>query len=490
MSKRPASKTSGTITKKAKLAPLLPSVPSSTSTAAFRVIAGSYEHVLYGLDAMFDSAAGKGSDAHMEPVFIFPAHMAAMKTLAVGGRYLASGGADEIIKLYDLKLRKDLGTLHAHNGSITHLSFPTKQHLLSSDSTGTIVVWRTKDWENMATMKQKSSVQGGKKGITSFAAHPSGKIALSVGEDRRVTLWNLMTARRAAVNKLPLQPTKLGDPLSVAWSPSGDRYAVMFDRHLVVYGTATQTVVGGAQCVSKMHCFAWLDEERVVIGHEDTKIRVWNPIAPPETEDVERHRGIEIQAWTGHRARVKCIERAPTPNTNIFVTASSDGEIKLWRVGSELTGEENKGGEEVEETKEIGSFECGNRITCLTVADVGHVEKLKEEVVKTEVESDGEGEGDEDFPVSEAGEFPFCAGRSSPDDVEGREASVGECQDEMIAMTARSKAGAAKDLSSGEQESDVVSHEVTKDEADAGDSEGEIVGPTSIDFSDTPLSSD
>ncbi|BFZ63376.1 Protein mak11 [Saitoella coloradoensis] len=393
MSKRPASKTKGTSTKKAKLAPLLPSVPSSTSTAAFRVIAGSYEHVLYGLDAMFDSAAGKGSDAHMEPVFIFPAHMAAMKTLAVGGRYLASGGADEIIKLYDLKLRKDLGTLHAHNGSITHLSFPTKQHLLSSDSTGTIVVWRTKDWENMATMKQKSSVQGGKKGITSFAAHPSGKIALSVGEDRRVTLWNLMTARRAAVNKLPLQPTKLGDPLSVAWSPSGERYAVMFDRHLVVYGTATQTVVGGVQSVSKMHCFAWVDEEMVVVGHEDTKIRVWNPIAPSDTasEDVERYRGTEVEAWSGHRARVKCIERAPTPHTSIFVTASSDGEIKLWRVGSKIVA-----GEEEEETKEIGNFECGNRITCLTVADVGHVEKLKEEVeeegVKTEVESEGEEE--------------------------------------------------------------------------------------------------
>lgn len=35
-----------------------------------------------------------------------------------------------------------------------------------------------------------------------MAIHPTGKIALSVGIDRACIVWNLMTGRRASVNKV------------------------------------------------------------------------------------------------------------------------------------------------------------------------------------------------------------------------------------------------------------------------------------------------
>lgn len=38
--------------------------------------------------------------------------------------------------------------------------------------------------------------------VNSLAVHPSGKIALSVSSDRTVMVWNLMTARKASSNKL------------------------------------------------------------------------------------------------------------------------------------------------------------------------------------------------------------------------------------------------------------------------------------------------
>lgn len=38
--------------------------------------------------------------------------------------------------------------------------------------------------------------------VNSMAIHPTGKIALSVGIDRACIVWNLMTGRRASVNKV------------------------------------------------------------------------------------------------------------------------------------------------------------------------------------------------------------------------------------------------------------------------------------------------
>jgi protein MAK11 len=48
----------------------------------------------------------------------------------------------------------------------------------------------------MATMK------GHKGRVNGMCVHPSGKIAVSVGKDKALRLWNLMTGRKASVTKL------------------------------------------------------------------------------------------------------------------------------------------------------------------------------------------------------------------------------------------------------------------------------------------------
>jgi protein MAK11 len=59
------------------------------------------------------------------PIFSFPAHLSSIKSVAsstlaspgtgserkVGGKYLVSGGTDEVIKVWDLKRKKEVGSL-------------------------------------------------------------------------------------------------------------------------------------------------------------------------------------------------------------------------------------------------------------------------------------------------------------------------------------------------------------------------------------------
>jgi WD40 repeat protein len=93
--------------------------------SSFKVVAGSYEKLLYGLEG-YSSAEGSNLSFHLKPIFIFPAHASCIKSVAAspnGGKWLASGSADEIIKVWDLRRRKEIGGLLHHEGSYRTLFF-------------------------------------------------------------------------------------------------------------------------------------------------------------------------------------------------------------------------------------------------------------------------------------------------------------------------------------------------------------------------------
>lgn len=87
----------------------------------FKIIVGSYEKLLYGLEAAFQDGEPGSSvrQLQLKPIFIFPAHVSCVKAVAAspsGGKWLATGSADEIIKVWDLRRRKEIGGLIHHEG--------------------------------------------------------------------------------------------------------------------------------------------------------------------------------------------------------------------------------------------------------------------------------------------------------------------------------------------------------------------------------------
>lgn len=187
--------------------------------STFKIIAGSYEKLLYGLEGSV-SVEGSSRKFELKPVFMFPAHISSVKAVATspnGGKWLATGSTDEIIKVWDLRRRKEIGGLMHHEGkdqytflddlmninatppstgSITHLEFPSRSHLLSASEDGTLCLFHARDWTVLRILK------GHKGRVNSVAVHPSGKVALSVGQDRTLRMWDLMRGKGSASMKL------------------------------------------------------------------------------------------------------------------------------------------------------------------------------------------------------------------------------------------------------------------------------------------------
>ncbi len=108
-------------------------------SSSFKVIAGSYERLLYGLQGTVSVVSPEKSSElqwTLKPMFIFPAHVSCIKSVAAspqGGKWLATGSGDEIIKVWDLRRRKEVGGLMQHEGLpplVLHLPRTQANHLV------------------------------------------------------------------------------------------------------------------------------------------------------------------------------------------------------------------------------------------------------------------------------------------------------------------------------------------------------------------------
>lgn len=105
--------------------PTASSIPPEPFTA-FEIVAGSYERILYGLHCT-PSGVGSDTTVDMQPIFQFPAHLTGVKCTAASpnGRWLVTGSADEVIKVWDLRRRKEVGGLVGHEGTSDNIRLCT-----------------------------------------------------------------------------------------------------------------------------------------------------------------------------------------------------------------------------------------------------------------------------------------------------------------------------------------------------------------------------
>ncbi|KAF8317200.1 WD40 repeat-like protein [Clavulina sp. PMI_390] len=398
-----------------------PSIPSQNSLSrAFTIVVGSYEKLLYGIEGTYSFALPSPSSPStssapspseyptlsLKPVFIFPAHVASVKAVAAapsGGRWLATGSSDEIIKVWDLKRKKEVGGLMQHQGSITHLAFPTRTHLISASEDGTIALFHTRDWELLLVLK------GHKGRVNCVAVHPSGKVALSVGKDRALRMWDLMRGK-------PSASTMLGKEGEVVrWETGGKRFVVASGNTADVYSTDMKLIqsIQHASRIQDVRFRRHPDEsdevgadELLFIAAEDKKVSVYKrtskvPAEPSnsvsdergeiEGEEVEaqaREEYVIVAELVGHANRVKALDMLeialPNPpslpghgasssasskplKTIVLSTCSSDGFVHVYDLASLPS--PSSSSSEVKVLEPVAKYDTkGTRLTCMTLA--------------------------------------------------------------------------------------------------------------------------
>lgn len=388
-------------------------VKSTTAMVQFRIMAGSYEHNLLCLSAMIDPSGKR--DALFQPIFHFQAHTLSIKSMDIAKRYMVTGSNDEHIRIYDLQKRKELGHLLSHQGTITALKFSdesatvvdskagestakTGKWLLSGSEDGKIIIWRTKDWETFGILKGHQSK------INDLAIHPSGRVAISVSTDQTIRLWNLMSAKKAAVLKI-----KGRDHLGqygefVRWSLDGSYFFVGLLNQMFIYNTGTAKIIkkiNFSSTLMALDVFSLEGVEYIVTGHGDgtidfidfKKISLTNAAGETEEEAKVWESTPELIKPTftlrGHTNRIKdftfYMHPFETQGIPYLISVSSDGKIVVWNVAENVR-------------DQVAVYDTGERLNCVAVSSelVEKLESMKKryDAVDEDVASESEYESD------------------------------------------------------------------------------------------------
>ena len=128
---------------------------------------------------------------------------------------LASGSNDRTVKLWDVNSGRERATLAGHNGPVEVVLFsPDDRWLVSGSTDATIKIWER------ATGREVQTLKGHRAGITSLAFSADGKTLASGSADNSIKFWD--TANWSSVRALNKHGAKV---TSLTFSPSGQRLA-------------------------------------------------------------------------------------------------------------------------------------------------------------------------------------------------------------------------------------------------------------------------
>lgn len=368
---------------------------STSAPVLFRIVVGSYEHNLLCLSLILK----ENSEPIFTPIFHFQAHTLSIKSIDIAKRYLVTGSNDEHIRIYDLKKRKELGTLLSHQGTVTTLKFskeiadkddPTKtgKWLLLGSDDGKIIIWRTKDWEMFGTLK------GHQGRVNDLDIHPSGRVAISVSTDKTIRLWNLMTAKKAAVLKIKGRDHLGQSGEMVRWCSDGSHFLVGLLNQIFVYSLGAEAELAHKILIdSTLMCMEVLNidgTEYLTTGHSNGTLRFYQV-----GDIIEKKEDKPEPAFTlrGHSNRIKGISfyqsDADTNGVPYLVSVSSDGRIVVWNVREDVR-------------DQVAVYDSGERLNCVAACgeSIENTEAIKRRheddiETKTAIESEYESDGEE-----------------------------------------------------------------------------------------------
>jgi ribosomal RNA-processing protein 9 len=207
-----------------------------------------------------------------------PGHVGHVHAVAIaddqGGNLVASGGADGLVRIWDVRSAKQVDALRGHRGPVNALAFRTGTMQLFTGSTDrTVKIW---DINDMAYVETLFGHGGDVCGIDSFTKER----ALSCGRDGTMRLYKVL-----------------------------DGSQLVFRRALT----------------TSLDAVAVVNEQRFVSGGDDGAVSLWH-ITKKRPVAVAEHAhgsGTGCDAWISSVAAAR--------NTDLAASGAGDGMVRLWQ---------------------------------------------------------------------------------------------------------------------------------------------------------------
>ena len=181
----------------------------------------------------------------------FEAFEGSVRSLARVGKYLLAGGYDEMLHIYDIQKNTQLGEINCQQGVITKIAV-VGNLVITGGEDGSVMVWKVGTWERICKSKEHKSIEA-------LDVHPSGKMMITAGKEKKLMLWNLLKFIRVFDIRLDVEIKKT--------LFEGDQIILVADNCLGTLDTSENKMVKRVESKSKIQD-ALVSNGFVITSHE------------------------------------------------------------------------------------------------------------------------------------------------------------------------------------------------------------------------------
>ena len=274
---------------------------------------------------------------------IFTAHEGDVISMDVSsdGKYIATSGMDNAVKVWDAGSKELLGTAPPHPEVVDTVAFgPENEILVTGCRDGYVRVYELPSGE------LRHAMLGHPEQVYSVAVSPDGTRILSGGKDDTVRLWSTETGELLHVFQ-----GHSGNISTVAFGPKGERgYSAALDGTLRAWKTDKNYVPAMIDKVTRLGLLGLSvspDGERVAVsGIENVRDeieQVWNKEYTVHIAELQDTKLADKQMRHGHRQYVWALAWAPDGET--LVSGGNDRQLYFWDADDKYTKEKIMTGE-------------------------------------------------------------------------------------------------------------------------------------------------
>jgi WD40 repeat protein len=231
------------------------------------------------------------------------------------GRVIASAGDDWTIGIWDADTGEQRAQLTGHTGLVRSVVYNRRGDWIASASADrTVRIWDAETGEQFRHLLPRPS------GLNAVAFSPDGELIACAGNDPAVWIWRIR-ADSAPERRLTGHASRVN---AVAFSPDGGLIASAgADRSIKIWDPQTgemRSELSGARATVNAIAFGYSGQAIASAG-ENGKVLIWDLAT-----------GL-AQELADHRARVNCVAYNPAAPA-VVATASDDGTARVWEVAS------------------------------------------------------------------------------------------------------------------------------------------------------------
>jgi WD40 repeat protein len=309
-----------------------------------KIFLGSYEGKIYTTQLDLKTK-------QIRDTYSFKSSDNPIKIISNNDNYIFTSGHDEIVHIYDILQKKEIGMFVTYSGSIFKIEI-FKKFLFVSGDDHNLSIFRMSDFSPIHNLK------GHKGSITEFIIHRTGRFCLSASKDHSVIIWNLLTGK--PIIKYKFKEEKICQKLIFF---KQQKYALLiFDYEIWLFDLFKDTENYEEYVVKKIRVSdkifdAFVSGATLFIYYNNASLELFN-------EELESEKKITLEKPDKMRdldVRTKMINTITGNKLSLLNVVFANNEIYIYDINKINKAENNT---QIKKFRSI-NLSMNDRITCL-----------------------------------------------------------------------------------------------------------------------------